>query len=207
VGKAGFITALYIIMVPIMGILWHRKPKPRVWWSVGLAAVGIYLLCMNDAFIVNPGDVYVFGCAIAFTGHILVIDHFSAKADGVAMSCIQFFVCALLCGAAMLLVETPTWENIYAARLPLLYAGILSSGVGYTLQIIGQKDTEPVVASLLMSLESVFAALGGWLILGQRLTERELLGCGIVFGAIVLIQLPEAQSKGKRSDPEIRAGN
>lgn len=191
VGKAGFITTLYIVMVPLMGIFWHRKIGGRVWISVVLAAVGMYLLCMNESFSINPGDVYVFCCAIAFTGHILVIDHFSPKADCVVMSCIQFFTCAVICGAAMFLFEEPAWENIFAAKWPILYAGVLSSGAGYTLQIIGQKRTEPVVASLIMSLESVFAALGGWMILGEKLSGRELLGCAVVFVGIMLVQLPE----------------
>ena len=191
VGKAGFITTLYIVMVPLVGVFWRKKIAGRVWFSVALAAVGMYLLCMNESFTVNPGDMYVFFCAVAFTGHILVIDHFSPKADGVAMSCIQFFTCAVLSGIAMLVAETPTWENIFAAAVPILYAGIMSSGVGYTLQIIGQKYTEPTVASLIMSLESVFAVLGGWMILGEKLSGRELLGCAVVFVGIILVQLPE----------------
>lgn len=197
VGKAGFITTLYIILVPLMGVFQRRRIQGKVWVSVGLAAMGMYLLCMTDSFTVNPGDAYVFCCAAAYTGHILVIDHFSPRADGVAMSCIQFFICALLCGAAMLLFETPTWENIYAAGIPILYAGVLSSGVGYTLQIVGQKYTEPVVASLIMSLESVFAVLGGWLLLHQTLSGRELAGCAVVFAGIMLIQLP-GRRKGVR---------
>ena len=191
VGKAGFITTLYIVMVPLVGVFWRKKIAGRVWVSVALAAVGMYLLCMNESFTVNPGDMYVFFCAVAFTGHILVIDHFSPKADGVAMSCIQFFTCAVLSGIAMLVAETPIWENIFAAAVPILYAGIMSSGVGYTLQIIGQKYTEPTVASLIMSLESVFAVLGGWMILGEKLSGRELLGCAVVFVGIILVQLPE----------------
>ncbi|MBQ8815497.1 MAG: DMT family transporter [Lachnospiraceae bacterium] len=191
VGKAGFITTLYIVMVPLAGIFWKKKVAGRVWISVALAALGMYLLCMNESFTINPGDIYVFCCAIAFTGHILVIDHFSPKVDGVMMSCIQFFTCAVISGIAMLLFEEPAWANIYAARLPILYAGIMSSGVGYTLQIIGQKHTEPVVASLIMSLESVFAVLGGWLLLNQTLSGKELLGCAVVFVGILLVQLPE----------------
>ena len=191
VGKAGFITTLYIVMVPLAGIFWKRKVSGRVWISVALAALGMYLLCMNESFTVNPGDLYVFGCAIAFTGHILVIDHFSPKADCVAMSCIQFFTCALVSGIGMFLFEEPAWVNIRAAAVPILYAGVMSSGVAYTLQIVGQKRTEPVVASLIMSLESVFAVLGGWLLLNQRLSGKEMLGCAVVFAGIILVQLPE----------------
>ena len=191
VGKAGFITTLYIVFVPLAGIFWRKKVAGRIWMSVALAALGMYLLCMNESFTVNQGDIYVFLCAVAYTGHILVIDHFSPKADGVAMSCVQFFTCAILCGIAMVIKETPTWENIFAAAVPILYAGIMSSGVGYTLQIIGQKYTEPTVASLIMSLESVFAVLGGWLLLNEKLSGRELLGCAVVFVGIILVQLPE----------------
>ncbi len=191
VGKAGFITTLYIVFVPLAGIFWRKKVAGRIWISVALAAVGMYLLCMNESFSVNQGDIYVFLCAVAYTGHILVIDYFSPKADGVAMSCVQFFTCAVLCGIAMLIAETPTWENIFAAAVPILYAGIMSSGVGYTLQIIGQKYTEPTVASLIMSLESVFAVLGGWLLLNEKLSGRELIGCAVVFVGIILVQLPE----------------
>ena len=197
VGKAGFITTLYIVMVPLAGVFWKKKVAGRVWISVVLAALGMYLLCMNESFTINPGDLYVFGCAIAFTGHILVIDHFSPKADGVLMSCIQFFTCALVSGLGMVLFEEPTWTDIYAARIPILYAGVMSSGVGYTLQIIGQKRTEPVVASLIMSLESVFAVLGGWLLLNQTLSGKELLGCAVVFVGILLVQLPERRIENK----------
>jgi len=191
VGKAGFITTLYIVMVPLAGIFWKKRVAGRVWVSVALAALGMYLLCMNESFTVNPGDLYVFGCAIAFTGHILVIDYFSPKADCVAMSCIQFFTCAMVSGIGMVLFEEPTWANVRAAAVPILYAGIMSSGVAYTLQIVGQKRTEPVVASLIMSLESVFAVLGGWLLLNQKLSGKELLGCAVVFAGIILVQLPE----------------
>ena len=198
VGKAGFITTLYIVMVPLAGIFWKKKVSGRVWVSVALAALGMYLLCMNESFTVNPGDLYVFGCAIAFTGHILVIDHFSPKADCVAMSCIQFFTCALVSGIGMVLFEEPAWANIRAAAVPILYAGVMSSGVAYTLQIVGQKRTEPVVASLIMSLESVFAVLGGWLLLNQRLSGKELLGCAVVFVGIILVQLPEKTGAGQK---------
>ncbi len=194
VGKAGFITTLYIVMVPLTGVFRHKRIGGRIWVSVMLAATGMYLLCMNESFSVNPGDFYVFCCAAAFTVHILVIDHFSPKTHGTTMYSVQFFTCALLCGAAMLIFEKPMWSNIYAARASILYAGIFSSGVGYTLQIIGQKRTEPVLASLIMSLESVFAALGGWFILGQTLDGRELAGCAVVFAGIILAQLPERKN-------------
>ena len=191
-GKAGFITAMYMVLVPICGLFFGKRPGGRTWAAVVVALVGMYLLCLYGSGIQNlgKGDLLEILCALGFTAHILVIDHFSPKVDGVKMSCIQFFVCGILAGIFMLILETPSWENIRAAAMPILYAGILSSGVGYTLQIVAQKDTQPTVASLLMSLESVFAALGGWLILHQTLAPRELLGCALMFAAIILAQLP-----------------
>lgn len=191
VGKAGFITTLYIVIVPLLGLFWKKKVAGRVWVSVALAVIGMYLLCMNESFTINPGDLYVFFCAICFAGHIMVIDHFSDKTDGVLMSCIQFFTCAVFSGIAMFLFEEPTWGNLWSAKLPILYVGVMSTGVGYTLQIIGQKRTEPTVASLLMSMESVFAMLGGWVLLNQKLSTKELIGCAVVFVGILLVQLPE----------------
>jgi drug/metabolite transporter (DMT)-like permease len=143
---------------------------------------------------VNKGDLLMLICALCFAIHILVVDHFGRQTDGVKLSCIQFFVCALLSGILMLLLETPSWETIRAAWLPICYAGLLSSGAGYTLQILGQKDTDPTVASLLMSLESVFAAIAGWLLLHERFSLRELAGVVLMAGAIVLAQLPEGRN-------------
>ncbi len=188
-GKAGFITALYIVLVPVCGIFTKKRPGIRVWLAVLLASAGMYLLCITDGFTIARGDSYLLLCAAAFTGHILVVDYFSPKADGVAMSCIQFFVCGILGTAGMLLTEQVQIAQILKAWLPLVYAGVLSGGVGYTLQIVAQKDTEPEVASLLMSLESVFAVLGGLVLLGQVLTIRETLGCALVFAAVLLAQL------------------
>ncbi|MGN1085144.1 MAG: DMT family transporter [Lachnospiraceae bacterium] len=189
-GKAGFITALYIILVPLCGIFVKKRVGAKVWLAVLVALGGMYLLCITDGFTIAKGDIYLLLCAVAFTGHILIVDYFSPKTDGVAMSCIQFFVCGILGTAGMLFTEHAQVAQILKAWLPLVYAGVLSGGVGYTLQIVAQKDTEPTVASLLMSLESVFAVLGGWVILGQVLSARELLGCALVFAAIILAQLP-----------------
>lgn len=189
VGKAGFITALYIIIVPILGIFLKKKVPLAVWISVLIAAVGMYLLCITEEFSIGKGDLLVLACAFCFSIHILVIDHFTPYVDGVRMSCIQFFTCSLLCVVAMFLFEKPSLPDILSAWLPILYAGVLSSGVGYTLQIIAQKNTSPTMASLLMSLESVFAVLAGWVLLGQALSVRELLGCALVFAAILLAQL------------------
>lgn len=190
VGKAGFITALYILLVPLLGILLGRKPGWRVWLAVGIAVVGMYLLCVTEGFSIAFGDLLVMICALLFAMHILIIDHFSPLVDGVKMSCIQFFVCGLLCAAGMLLFESPSLPQILAAWLPILYAGVMSCGVAYTLQIVGQRDTDPTVASLILSLESVVSVLAGWLLLHQALSLRELGGCALVFCAIILAQLP-----------------
>lgn len=189
VGKAGFITALYIIIVPIISIFLRKKCGIQVWISVVIALAGFYLLSVKDGFRLEVADACLLCSAVLFSIHILVIDYFSPKTDGVKMSCIQFFVCGILSGLIMLFTETPDLENILAAWLPILYAGVLSCGVAYTLQIIGQKDFNPTIASLILSLESVFSALAGWVILNQALTGRELLGCILIFGAIILAQI------------------
>ena len=194
-GKAGFITAFYIVIVPVLGIFLHKKIKWKVWMAVLLALVGLYFLCITESFSIGKGDILVFLCALVFSVHILVIDHFSPKVDGVKMSCIQFFFCAILSGIGMLIFEQPSFANILAAWKPILYAGAMSSGVGYTLQIVGQKGMNPAVASLIMSLESVISVIAGWLILGQALSGREIFGCVLMFGAIVLAQLPERKKQ------------
>lgn len=195
VGKAGFITALYIVIVPLLGLFMHHKVGANIWFSVAIAAVGMYLLCITEEFSIGRGDFLVLLCAVGFSMHILVIDHFSPKADGVVISCVQFFTAGCISLVLMFAFEQPSWKGILAAWLPILYAGVMSSGVGYTLQIIGQKNLDPTVASLLMSLESVFAMLAGWVILGQKMSARELLGCALVFGAIILAQIPAEKFK------------
>lgn len=196
VGKAGFITALYIVLVPILGIFLKRKVGMKIWVSVILAVIGLYLLCMTGTLTIGKGDFLVLLCAFVFTIHILVIDYFSPKVvDPVMMSCIQFFTAGILSAVPMFLFENPTLTNIFAAAAPLLYAGVLSSGVAYTLQVVAQKDADPTIASLILSLESVFSMLAGWVILHQVLTQRELLGCVLMFSAIILAQLP-AKSHG-----------
>lgn len=192
VGKAGFLTACYILVVPVLGLLFGRRCGLKHWCSVAIALVGLYFLCMaGGSFGFDLGTLLGLGCALLFSMHILVIDHFSPLVDGVQMSCIQFAVCAVIAGIGMLIFEQPTWANILAAWKPILYAGAMSSGVAYTLQIVGQKGMNPTIASLIMSLESVISVIAGWLILGQALTAREILGCVLMFGAIVLAQLPE----------------
>ena len=193
-GKAGFITALYIVLVPILGLFLHKKVTVAVWISVALAAVGLYFLCMNEALTIEKSDLMVILCSLAFAVHILVIDHFSPLVDGVKMSCIQFFVCGILSGIPALLFEKPDLTDILAAKVPVLYAGIMSCGVAYTLQIIGQKNMNPTVASLILSLESCISVIAGWLILGQNLNSREIGGCILMFGAIILAQLPQKEA-------------
>ena len=202
VGKAGFITALYVVIVPIMGLFFKKKVSFAIWISVVLSVVGLYLLCMTgDSFSLAFGDALVLVCAVLFSIHIMIIDYFSPKGDGVVISCIQFFVCGLLSGVMMFLFETPHLEEILAAKVPILYAGVMSCGVAYTLQIVGQKNMNPTVASLILCLESVVSALAGWLILHQELSARELAGCFLMFFAIVLAQLPFDEWMKKRRNP------
>lgn len=191
VGKAGFLTAMYILIVPLLGLFVGKRVGVKIWAAVVLAVFGMYLLCMTESFQIALGDWLVLLAAVGFSLHILIIDHFSPGVDGVRMSCIQFFTAGLLCLVPTLIWEQPTWGALLSAWAPILYAGVLSSAVAYTLQVIGQRDTEPTVASLILSLESVVAALAGWAILGERLSTRELLGCVLAFAAIVLAQLPE----------------
>lgn len=196
VGKSGFFTALYIVMIPVIGIFIGKRPGIKLWFCVALAVVGMYLLCMKDgSFTIERADIMLLLCALAFSFHILVVDYFSPKVDGVKMSCIQFFVCGVLSAVGMLFTEIPDISNIQAAWLPLLYAGLLSCGVGYTLQIVGQKGINPVIASLIMSLESVISALAGWVILGQVLSPKEILGCVLMFVAIIITQIPIGNKK------------
>ena len=196
VGKSGFFTALYIVMIPVIGIFIGKRPGIKLWFCVALAVVGMYLLCMKDgSFTIERADIMLLLCALAFSFHILVVDYFLPKVDGVKMSCIQFFVCGVLSAVGMLFTETPDISNIQAAWLPLLYAGLLSCGVGYTLQIVGQKGINPVIASLILSLESVISALAGWVILGQVLSPKEILGCVLMFVAIIITQIPIGNKK------------
>ncbi len=196
VGKAGFLTACYILIVPLLSwLLFGRKCGLKHWCGVALALIGLYFLRMaSGSFGFAKGDLIGLSCALLFSIHILVIDHFSPLTEGVKLSCIQFFVCAVVSGIGMLIFEHPTWANILAAWKPILYAGAMSSGVGYTLQIVGQKGMNPAVASLIMSLESVISVIAGWLILGQALSGREIFGCVLMFSAIVLAQLPEKKT-------------
>lgn len=189
VGKSGFITAMYILLVPVLGLFLRKKVPPIVWGCIAIAVVGLYLLCINESLSVNIGDLLTLICAVCFSVHILVIDHFD-MVDGIRLSRMQFAVTAVLSGIAMFVFEHPSWSAIVTCWGPILYAGILSSGVAYTLQIIGQQGANPTVASIAMSMESVFSVLCGWLILNQGLSLRELIGCILMIAAIILCQIP-----------------
>ena len=194
-GKAGFITALYIVLVPILGHFLGKRIRPILWFCVALATAGLYLLCIKEDFSIGKGDLLVILCALGFSMHILVIDHFSPKTDGVRLSCIQFLVCGIISIPCMFLFESVNWTNIVACWLPILYAGVLSCGVAYTLQIVAQKSTDPTVASLIMCLESVFALLAGIVILHEQISGRETAGCVIMFIAIIMAQLPSKEER------------
>ncbi|MCB5601498.1 DMT family transporter [Blautia hansenii] len=189
VAKAGFITALYIIIVPILGIFLKRKAGLKIWISVVIALVGLYLLCMKGSLSLSKGDFLILICSICFAIHIMVVDHFTEKVSGTKLSCIQFLFAGALSSVLMFLFEEPHWADIGAAWLPICYAGILSCGVAYTFQIIGQRGTDPTIASLILSLESVVSVLAGWILLGETLSPREILGCVLMFGAIILAQI------------------
>ena len=193
-GKAGFLTAMYIVLVPILGLFLGQKPGKSAWFSVGLAVVGLYLLSCMGVSQINIGDILLAGCALAYAVQITCIDRLAGDLDGVRLNCVQALVVTVLSIPFMVFTETVDIGNILACSLPLAYAGILSMGVAYSLQIVGQKHLEPTTASLIMSLESVIAALCGWLILKETMTPWELLGCGLVFAAVIISQLPKKET-------------
>lgn len=203
VGKAGFITACYCAIVPVMGLFMKKKSPKLVWLGVAVAVAGFFFLCLMDGIAAGQGlglnrsDLMVLICAVFYAGHILVIDHFVVLADGVRLSCIQFFVAGLLSLLVVPFTETPTLSGILACAFPILYAGVLSSGVAYTLQIVGQKGVNPAAASLVLSLESVFAVLAGWLLAPEAgLSGWELFGCVLVFAAVVMVNLAPQGREG-----------
>lgn len=200
-GKAGFITALYVVLVPVAAWLLFRKNPGRViWLGVVLAVFALWLLCMpaGGGFALQGGDLLVLGCAVAFTGQILCVDYYAPKVSGVKLARDEFLVTGVLSLLIAVFTETITWTGIREALIPLLYAGLMSGAVAYTLQIIGQRDTDPTVASLIMCLESVFATLSGALILGEKMTVRETVGCVLMFVAVVLAQLSPVISSIRR---------
>lgn len=192
-GRSGFITALYVVLVPcVSALVFRKKIHPIVWLGIVIAVVGMYLLSFAKGISgVYMGDLITFLCAVSFCGHILVIDYFVARSNGVLLSCVQFFTVGVLSLITALIFEETTTAAVIEALMPILYLGIMSSGVAYTLQIVGQKYTAPTTASILMSLESVFAVIGGWVVLGERLSGRELFGCLLMFGAIIVAQIPD----------------
>lgn len=195
-GKAGFITTLYVVFVPIISVILRKRVRPIMWLCVVLGAIGLYLLCMTDSsFSLTFGDSLVLLCAVAFGIHIMVVDHFSPKMDGIKLSCIQFLTAGILGIIGMFIFETPDINAIIDCAVPILYAGVLSCGLGYTFQVVAQKHAEPTVASLLMSLESVFAVVSGAILLGESMSVRELSGCAVIFAAVIISQLPEKKAK------------
>ena len=195
VGKAGFITTFYIIIVPLIGLFFKKYCGILTWISVVIALAGLYFLCITQKLTIQRGDALILCCSVLYAGQILAIDHYNPFVDGVKMSCIQFLTGGILGAVFMLLFENPSIAMILSAAGPILYTGIMSTGVGYTLQIVGQKGLNPTVAALILSLESVFSALSGYVFLHQVLTTRELIGCVLMFIAIVLAQLPDIRRK------------
>lgn len=199
VGKTSFITTLYVVLVPICGLFLKKRVSPTVWISVLLAVAGLYCLCIKDSFSIAPSDLLVMLCAFGYTLHILVIDYFTQKVDGVKMSCIQFLSCAVLSAILMLIFEHPTWADITPCIGSILYVGVFSSGVAYTLQILAQKDSNPTIVALLLSLESVFGAVSGAIFLHETMTGKELVGCVLMLIAVVLAQIEFPSKKKAKS--------
>jgi len=204
-GKSGFITAMYMVLVPIIGLFMGKKLRPVIVVSVITAVCGLYLMCIDAQLDINRGDVMTLACAAVFAGHIIAIDYFSPKVDGVKLACMQFFVCGIINLVWMVFTEIPSAESVWNCWASIGYSGIMSCGVAYTLQIVGQKYTDPTSASILMSLESVFATLTtvilvacGWNITGGALNMREISGCVLMFAAIILLQLPEKSDETER---------
>lgn len=195
VGKAGFITTLYIILVPFLGLVLGKKITGKIWIGAVIAVAGLYLICMTESFTIGTGDIFVLVCAFLFAIQIMFVDYFSPKSDPVKISCVQFFTASAISFIFAMILEEIAWADLVAAVVPILYVGILSTAVAYTLQVVAQRYTDPTVASLIMSLESVIATLAGWLLLNESLSSRELFGCGLMFIAIILVQLPDRKAK------------
>lgn len=198
VGKAGFITAMYILFVPVIGLFLGERHGAKLWFGVALAIVGLYMLCVKESVVINKGDILMVCSAIIYSVQILLVDYFSRKVDGVWLSCLQCTAAAMISMSCMIAFESPRIENIIAAWMPLLYTGILSSGVAYTMQITGQSKVKPTIASLIMSLESVISAIAGWILLGQRLSPVEITGCAFIFIAVILAQLPQRRFESEQ---------
>ena len=196
-GKAAFITALYVVLVPVFSLFFGKKARVLVWIGVALATVGLYFLCITGTMTIETSDFFVFLCAFCFAAHIIVIDRVSPHVNSVELSCLQFLVMAVESAVCMLIVESPTWEAMLACLWPLFYVGVFSSSVAYTLQILAQKNSNPTVVSLLLCLESVFAVLAAGVLTGQWMSSREWIGCVLMLLAVVLAQLPDGIFKKK----------
>ncbi len=196
-GKAGFLTALYVVLVPLIGLLFKRHVAYTVWIGVSMAVVGMYLLCINEQLSLNRGDMLILLCAVVFAIQMVLVGHYAPLVDGVSLACLEFAVAGIGNLVPALLFEHHHIESLMAAWLPLLYTGLLSSGVAYTLQILGQRHAHPAVASLILSLESVFAALSGWVLLHERLLPRELIGAVLMLAAVILAEIPVKRGKGE----------
>lgn len=189
-GKAAFITALYILLVPVFSLVLRHRPSLMSWIGVMFGTVGLYFLCITDSFQIAYGDFIVLIGAFFWASHVLLIDRFLPEVSPARLAMAQFGICALYNTIGMLLFEHPTLETLLPCLVPIAYAGIMSGGVGFTLQIFGQRYTSPTVASLLMSMEAVFGAIFGFLILKELMSARELIGCLLMFAAIIISQLP-----------------
>lgn len=190
-GKAGFITSLYIVLVPMLGLLVGKRISLRLWASVAMAVAGLYLLCVRGSIALSTGDLLILLCAVTFAVHILVIDRYVQWVDPMELSCMQFLVAGIISWSISFAVEQTTWQQLQICLGQILYVGIFSSGVAYTLQIMAQKAGEPVTVTLLLSLESVFSVLAGAVFLRELLSGRELIGCVVMLCAVLLSQLPE----------------
>lgn len=199
VGKAGFLTTLYIVIVPCLSIFIGKKCSAHVWGSVAIALVGTYFLCVKSNFTIAVGDIWLLLCAFFFACNIIVVGTVCDKVDGVRMSIVQFFVSSCLSLIPAVLIEHPSGKEILDALPFVAYSGIFSCGVGYTIEIIGQDGLNPTVASLILSFESVFSLLAGWLLLNERMSGREIIGCLIVIIAVVIAQLPDKKQKNSLS--------
>lgn len=196
-GKAGFITAMYMLLVPILNyLLFKKKNTWLVWLAVLIGVGGMYLLCVKEDFSLTFGDMLVCICALMFSGHILCCDYFVKRADPIELAALQFTTAAIVSAGIAFCIESPHWAGIVSAAVPILYCGVVSGGIGYTLQIVAQKFTDPTIASLFMSLESVFAVIAGALLLGEQMSSRELSGCVLMFAATILVQVPLPKRRG-----------
>ncbi|MFI3206229.1 MAG: DMT family transporter [Clostridia bacterium] len=194
-GKAGFLTALYIVIVPVLGLFLKKKMHKIVWLSIAISLLGTYLLSVNESFTIEIGDSYLLASAFFFAVHIVLIDRFTVKTDSIRLSAVQFVVCAIISTVVAIFTEQPQIDQVLLAWGPILYAGVFSSGIAFTLQVVAQRETPPAIAALVMSLESIFAVLTGWVVLGEVLDAKELFGCALMFIAIILAQLPDMLPK------------